>query len=484
MKFKLFIASCFALQVLSAFAQQGAVKSLTLPQAIELAKKNNYALLNSRIDQQISEKKASEILASGLPQINAAGNFTNNIQIPTQSLPNFLKETFVGSARGQAEAAARQQNPNATPDQVAAAGNAAAAAVSAQVPDYLAAQFGNAYALSGSVTASQLIFDGTYFLGVKAAKEYVNLARLGAKRTEVEIEAGVTKIYYAALLTQANMNMLDNNINTLEKTLNYNRAYYKNGLVEKLDLDRLELSYSTTKIQRDKTYDQYVISLMTLKLQLGIPVLDSVVLADDLEKLYGAGLTPVDAKPDYSKRPEYQFVQQQIRLQDYDRKRYNYGYVPTLNAFITHQENTFAPSGQFNTLGTTWYPGTILGVNLNVPIFDGFRKSAQIQQSKLTRMKYENDRKNLENNIENEVQQARLRYDRARQQLDIQKRNMELSQEIYNRANIKFKNGVGSTLELTTAENDMKTAQASYLGSLYDLLVSQVDLRKSLGLLN
>jgi len=442
------------LQVLIVEAQKSEVLSLTLQQAVEIAKKNNYTIENARLDQKISEKKADEILASGLPQINASAAFNDYLDIPVMLAP---KSFF---------------------DRTAAPGT------------YTSIKFGVPYTATGSITASQLIFDGTFFLGLKAAKEYVNLARLGVKRTETEISAGVAKMYYAALLTEANITMLNNTLVTLEKTLKDNRAYYQNGLSEKIDLNRLELSYSNTQIQRDKIIDQYTISMMVLKMQLGLSVKDSIVLTDNLEKLFTAeAASVVDTKIDYGKRDDYKFVEQEIHLQNYDIKRYKFGYAPTLNASYTTQRVAYGPEfsqlgTDFGSLGQVWFPTTIFALNLNIPIFDGFRKSAQIQQSKLTMMKYQNDKKNLESNIENDVEQSRLKYLRAKEQMDIQKKNMTLAQDIYDRANIKYKNGVGSTLELTTAENDLKTSQTNYLGSIYDMLVAQVDLKKALGILN
>ena len=454
MKSKIILLISLIICAVNLKAQKQEVVSLTLQQAVELAKKNNYNVQNARIDQQIADKKVKEVLSGGLPQINASGGFTDYLDIPTQLAP------------------AIAFNPKANPS------------------DYMKFKFGVPYTLTGSISASQLIFDGSFFLGVKAAKEYVNLARLGVKATEIEITTGITKIYYAVLLTQANVLMLDNTIKTLEKTLTDNRAYYKNGLSEKIDLDRLEMSYSNTKIQRDKIADQYLISMMVLKLQLGINVKDSILLTDNIEKIFKSDFaTPIDAKIDYSQRPDYKLIEQQIKLQEYDIKRYQLGYAPTLNASFAAQRVSYGPEfsklgTDFGNLGQVWFPTTIFALNLNVPIFDGFRKSAQIQQSRLVMNKYVNSKKNLEQSIENDIELTRIKLERSKEQLELQKKNMELAQSIYDRANVKYKNGVGSTLELTTAENDLKQSQTNYLGSMYDLLVAQIDLKKALGLLN
>jgi outer membrane protein TolC len=189
--------------------------------------------------------------------------------------------------------------------------------------------------------------------------------------------------------------------------------------------------------------------------------------------------TAIEAKANYNNRTEYQLLNQQIKLNTFDKKRYQYGYTPSLSVMISTQRNAFGET--ISEVTKDWYPGTYWGLNLSVPIFDGLRKSAQIQQAKINISKAENDKKNLENVIEQQVLTSRLMFQRAGEQLAIQEKNLNLAQQIYDRVQVKYNNGVGSSLELTTAQNDLETARANYLNNVYDYFVAQVELRQALG---
>jgi outer membrane protein len=431
------VATFFSLSLL--IAQQNIeVKKLNLQAAIEMAKSNNYNLQNAKLDQLLAEKKVNEILASGLPQINASGNYTNNLVIATNVI------SFNG------------------------------------VNQYI--KFGQPFTTTGSIAANQLIFDGGFLIGVKAAKEFVNLAKIGVKLGNMEMEALVNKLYFAALISDAGIKMMERNLVIMDKSLSDLKEVYKAGLREKIDVDRMQLSYSNTNIQLDKLRDQLLLSYMVLKMQLGLKVTDSIELTDNLEKLYNEKkVVTVEEKINFSNRLDYQLVNQQIKLQEYDRKRYLLGYAPSLTTMFSHQQNTFGQD--FKNLGNTWYNGSFWALNISVPVFDGFRKHAQTQQATINKSKFENNKKNLENTIENEIVQAKLKYTRADEQLTLQNKNVALAEDIYKQANIKFQNGVGSNLELLSAENEMKNSQTNYLASIFDLLTAQVDLKKALGLL-
>jgi outer membrane protein TolC len=401
MKRTIYLLVCTLLSV-RLFAQEKPIQSFSLKQAVEFAKKNNYALKNNQLDVLAAQKKVKEILSSGLPQVSATGNFINNTTIATQVLPNFLKPTFVQLGM-----------PGAN--------------------------------------------DGGFLMGVKAAKEYVALAEINVNRGNIETEVNVSKAYYAVLLLQTNVKLLTTNLETLTKAKGDMEKLYKAGLVEKTDFDRITLQQSTIDVTRSKIADQQRIASMILKLQT----------------------VAVESKADYNKRTEYQLLNQSIKLNTLDKKRYQYGYAPSLVAIAATQRNTFGSN--FSDLGNTWFPGTYWGLNLSIPIFDGLRKSAQIQQSKINITKAENDKKTMENVIEQQVLQSKLTFLRTGEQLAIQEKNMTLAQDIYDRVQLKYKNGVGSSLELTISQNDLETARTNYLSTVYDYFVAQLELRKAMG---
>jgi outer membrane protein len=419
--------------------QQTETKKFSLQEAVAYAKKYNNTLKNSALDVLAAEKKVKEVLASGLPNVNATGSFNNYIVVPSSVID------FGGQRQ--------------------------------------VIRFGIPFSATGSIAASQLLFDGGFLMGLKASKEYVQLAKINLKRTEVETELAVSKTYYGILLAQTSLTMLNANLDALGKTKFDLEKLVQNGFLDRTEYDKVNLQFSSLELQRDKLIDQQKTLIMVLKIQLGLEFNENIELTDDLMKLYETSKTTVlTTKVDYNNRLEYQLINQSIALNTLDKKRYQFGYAPSLVGVFSTQQNSFGQT--FNELGKDWYEGTLWGLNLSIPIFDGFRKSAQIQQAKINIKKAENDKKVFGNFIEQEVFNAKTTYERASKQLDVQKKNLELAQDIYNRTDLKFKNGLTSSLELTIAQKDLETARASYLNTMYDYFVAQLDLRKALGDLN
>ncbi|MFY8190752.1 MAG: TolC family protein [Bacteroidia bacterium] len=431
----------------TAGAQTQTIHQFALKDAIDYAKKYNYVLKNSKLDLLASQKKVNEIVAMGLPQINASANVINNTQIPVQVIPNFLKEAL------------------------------------GQGPDLISVAFGRNFTSGVTVSANQLLFDGTFFLGVKASREFVNLSQLNVSRTEIEIEVDISKAYFLVLLLESNEKMMQANLNSLQKTQSDVEQFYKNGFSEKVDLDRITLQLSNLSLQNEKIQDQKRLAMMVLKLQLGLPMSDSLELTDELEALYTKSQTlALEDKADYGNRVEYKMLQQQLRLNQMDKRRYQVGYMPSLFIFASHQQNAFGDD--LGNLFNTFYPGTAVGLSLNVPIFDGLRKNAQTQQAAISITKTENDIKNFENVINQQVYQAKSSYVRSKQQLEIQRSNLKLAEDIYAKMELKYKNGVGSSLELTSAQTDLENARTNLLSTVYEYFVAELEFKKALGIIN
>lgn len=425
---------------LSAFAQEP--RMLSLKEAVEYAKQNNPSLKNARIDEQIAHEKVKEVTSMGLPQISANVDYTGTPQIPTQVVPNFFQ-------------------PGGPP---------------------LEFQLGVPHSLTAKAQLNQLIFDGTFFLGLKASSEFVKLSTLLAVQSQQDVEINVTRSYYMVLITQENQRLVEGNIATLDRTFNDTKALFESGFVEKIDVDRLSLSLSNLRSQKNKLSDQYELVLKLLKLDMGMPLTENIQLADNLTAMKeNVTAVAAEVKANYGARVEYQSLQQQLIINDLTIRRYRVGYLPSLYGFLQHQQSTFAFKNEFNTLGDKFYGGTLFGFSLKVPIFDGFNKSALIQQSKLEMNKTQNNLKSYENLIDIEVFESKSKYLRAVDEIENQQKNVELAESIYNISNEKLKEGVGSTLELTTAENDRKIAQTNYLNAIYDLLVAEIEFKKAMG---
>ncbi len=427
-----------------AIAQQNnETKKFSLNEAVSFALKNNDSLKNAVLDEQIAQKKVKEITANGLPQINATSSLNHFIKVPSVEIPNpFLSPS----------------NPSPT----------------------LSFPQGIPYSWNNTIQASQLLFDGTFFLGLKAAKEFVEMSKIDIKRSEIDVENNVTKGYYAALIIDENIQLFENTLKRIEKTYFDINELYKNGLVEKIEADRLRLTLANTQTQFSQLKDQKELVYYSLKMQMGLRVNDKIELTDKLNQLMVTDNgTAANEKASYENRIEYRKLLLAEKLNNLDKKRYQYGYLPSLAAFGNYTYNTFGV--EFSNLGNKFFDGSLVGAQLTLPIFDGLRKSAQIQQVKLNAQKLSNTKKMVENLIDLDRTNAQSRYERAKEQLVIQKDNFSLAQDIYNKSSLKLKEGVGSTLELTNADNDLKQAQTNYLTSIYNWLNAQIELKRAVG---
>jgi outer membrane protein TolC len=316
----LIVATLLSINML--YAQQNVeVKKLSLQEAISYGKQNNASIKNARLDELSSKKSVNELLANGLPQANAELSYNHNIDIPVTPLPDFITPSIIGANQAYFGLTPTKQFVPGTP---------------------LPVQFGQKNSATASLTIGQLLFDGTFFLGVKAAKEYVKLSTLTTRKSEIDVETDVTKAYYFVLINEERLTQVNKNIGLLEKSLNDLRETYKVGLVEKIEVDRLELSYSNAKIQRDQLKDGIAISYQVLKLNMGAKSSDSLVLTEKLSNLSDQLKSNYDLTGgEYNKRIEYQMAEQGLLLNKLDRKRYLTGYLPTITVFASIVQSTF-----------------------------------------------------------------------------------------------------------------------------------------------
>lgn len=450
----------FSVIIGKAYAGNNPPQAFSLQEAVQFARENSPTLRNAQTDQRIAEKKVNEILASGLPQINGEISGNDYIDIPTQIMPDFLTPAIIGVNHAYF-------NLNPTTAYNPSGG--------------LPVQFGQKYSATGSISIGQLLFDGTFLLGVKASKEFVNLSRFTKHQTEIQVETNVTKAYLMCLLMEARLQGIQKNLEALSKSYEDLKSYQKAGFVEKMDVEKLELNVSNLKIAQEQLVSALTISYRMLKMHMGYGIADSIQLKDKLDVLAkNVQATNADlAVGNYSKRIEYQSIEQLERLNQYDRKRYLAGYLPSVTAFASLQRNTYAQVT--DNIGKTWYPTTIIGAKVSIPIFDGFRKHFQTQQANLNIDKTRQSKRNLESAIDMERVNALTNFNRTREQSDIQRKNLELAEQIHERARVKLKEGVGSSTELVLAESDLMNAQTNYLSNLYDLLVADIDLKNAIG---
>ncbi|MGE0931797.1 TolC family protein [Peijinzhouia sedimentorum] len=431
-----------ALLVLISFAGFGQSASFSLQQSLDYALANNQNLLNAKIERDISETVVKETLSRGLPQITANGGVSKNLIIPEVPFTNPItnEETTI--------AFQRKYNGNAL------------------------------------VNLEQMIFDGSFFVGLEAARTYRQLAEKDQIKTEIDIIEAVTKAYYGVLIAQERLELVDKNFNRLDSLLRETEILYDNGFAEQIDISRVKVQYNNIRTQRTNLLQFEEMSRYLLQFQMGMPVGTPMELTDNLENLETDLRTTPSAGFNYADRIEYSQLQTNEALAKLDLKNNKVKYIPTVNAFINYGGNMFADNASdLFRLGTSWIPNSAYGVNISIPIFDGFYKSSLIQRNRLEIKQIENQFALLENNIELELREKRSQLNNSLERLKTEKENMELGMEVFRVTRVKYQEGVGSNLEVVEAETSYKEAETNYYVALYDALIAKVELEKAMGVL-
>jgi len=485
-KLTLVLAVVALLGTVKAKAQE--VQSFSLPQSIEYALQNRSSLKAVRNQQQIDKAKVGEIRAMGLPQLNAAAEVGNNfIQQKTLFDPSAFGgapatlDPFVIRPEQLASGQPITLNPTYTDPEPQPDDNGLQAIT-----------FVQPYTGSLAVTGSQLLFDGSYLIGLKAAKTYTELSRKNAVQSEIDVVEQVSKAYYGVLVSRSRMELLNQNLIRLDTLLSQTQVMFRNGVAEKLDVDRLRVSLNNLVVEKQKTERLLELGVSLLKFQMGLPQNQPIQLTDELKEVE---VEVAKVNPDnfnYSSRIEYSLLETQQALANLDLRNKRSGYLPKLylNARYGYNGvgNTLSDvlnvrAGANNTTDRNWFDFGYVGAQLQVPIFDGLRKHYQIQQARLTLENTKYGFETLRQSIDLQLKQASTDLTNSLEVLKSQQENMELAQEIARVAKIKFQEGVGANLEVVTAETDLRQAQTNYYAAIYDALIAKVNLDKATGTL-
>jgi len=418
-------------------------QSYTLQQAIDFALKNHTNVKNGELDVEIAKAKVNEYVGVGLPQINAKGELTRYIDLPTQ----FIPAEFFGGEPGS----------------------------------YAPVQFGQNYSATAGISASQLLFDGSYLIGLKATRIYAELAKKQLTETRIDVAVKVSKAYYMVLVARERLDQLESDVARVAKLKSDTKAMYDNGFVEKIDYDRVELNYNLLLNARDYTKRMTDNSLELLKFQMGLPLKSEITLSDKTSDItYDATLITRDTV-DANTRIEFDILKTRERLTGLDLKRYRSLRLPSLS--MNANLSTTASRDDFTIFDPSykWYPFSLVGATLSFPIFNGFTKSAQIKQAYLTNQKVKNSFSQMQEGIQLEYKNAVANYNNSLDKLNTQSKNRELAREIARVSKIKYDQGVGSSLELIDSESALREAETNYYTALLELLMSKTDLDKASG---
>lgn len=424
-------------------AQTATTTAFTLKEAQDYAIKNSITLSNSAIDMQIAQAKVKETIGMGLPQISGSFDVKDFVVIPTTLLP----AQIFGGAPGE----------------------------------YTAVKFGTNYSGTMGASASQLIFSSDYLIGVQATKTYLELTKKTADISNNDIKANVAKAYYGVLVNKERLTLLTANISRIEKLLSDTKAFNKQGFVELIDVDRIEVLYNNLASEKQKIEKLVTLTETVLKFQMNYDTQQPIQLTDKIEESIDLSNVSLDAKLDVTNRPEYALLETNLKLNQLDLKRNRLSYLPTVVAYGSYSRNAQRRTFDVFVSGLPWYETAIIGATVNVPIFSGFQKHFKTQQAALNVMKTQNNMRNLQNGITLETQSSLTSYSNAVVSIGNNKRNIELAKNVYEVSKKKYDQGVGSNLEVTTAATALKEAETNYAVALYDYYIAKIDYEKATG---
>lgn len=438
----------------------------SVKQAIDFAKKNNVNVKNALLDVQYQEQVNREVTSAAYPHINASLGTTYNPNVATQVLPN-----FISPATYQVLVDEGVKDGNGNP---------------IQMPNdfgFIAAQFGTKFSANAGITLSQILFDGQVFVGLQARDATMRFTRKNAEITEEMIRVNIYKIYYQLVVAKKQVEYLDANIALWEKNLNDTRILYENGFAEKLDIDRVNVVLTNVQTERRKILNAISNGYYGLKVLIGMPVRDELVLTDTInDDEVKAGMLEA-LSYNYKDRKEYQYAQIGKELNEYNTRRYKLSQIPTVTLSGTYAKN--AQRDKWNFLGKgDWFTISNVNLNISIPIFNGFYTKSKIQQTKIKQQQINNQIEALELSIDNEVETARNNFKSAITTMDFQKKNMELAEKVYNQTKKKYEVGTASQTDINTTQTGLKEAQTNYVSALYDAIVAKIDFLKATGKLD
>jgi outer membrane protein TolC len=419
-------------------------QSFSLQQARQYALEHNYQAKNAAYDVEVAQRKIKETIAIGLPQLSGKASYNNYIKQPVQLVP----AEFFGGAPGE----------------------------------FSEIIFGTKQNATGELMATQLLFDGSYIVGLQATKAYLKLAKNQQRLSDLEVQEAVTNAYHMVLVAEKNVTILESSLEKVKRIWRETQAMFENGFVEESDVDQMAINYKNLENSYNNAKVQAEVARKMLNFQLGLNLEATIILTDGIDELAQMQSDQgfFQSTFDVSQNANYQLANTNLMLQGLQLKNQKAKYLPQLSMFATHQENSFGNEFNFLSSDATWFPTTLIGVNLNVPIFSSGMRRQQVKQANIEVLKAEQTLLQATQGAELEMLNARAEYNNALAVYQNETQSLKLAEKIKDKTTIKYQEGISSSFELTQAENQYLTTQGQYIQATFSLLSSKNKLDKAL----
>ncbi len=420
--------------------------SLSLEQAIAYGLKNSYTALNADRDISAAKKKKWETTTIGLPQVNAKIEYQNWIKQQVALIPS----EFLGGSPG----------------------------------DFTEVSFGTKHNINASVTLSQLIFDGSYLVGLQSAKTYLKISENAKVKTELGIKDAIVNAYGNVLLSEENIHILEKNLKTIDKNLKETTEIYLNGFTEEESVEQLKITKAAIKSQLSKTKKLKNIAYKMLNITLGIDINTPVILTDTLDKLAeeNINLELLSSKLDVENHIDYKIAKNNTKINELLVKLEQSKALPSLSSFVNFGYAGFGEKFNFFKKEQQWFDSSLLGVSLNIPIFSSLERSARTQQAKIALEKAKTDLTLTQQKLLLQLEEAKTNYQYSLEEYNTSKQNLELAERIEKKQQVKFFEGISTSFDLSKAQEQLYSMQQKYLQAMLNVITKKSALLKALSI--
>jgi outer membrane protein len=415
---------------------------MTLVQAQQYAVKNANSVTQATFDAELASIQTKQILAIGLPQVNGSVQFQNFLSLPTSVIPG---------------------------------------AIFGQPGQDVKVQFGVPYQMNAGLSASQILFDGSWLVGLQASKAYLELSQLQIKRSEIEIKHQVAQSYHLAMIAKETIQLLEAGKLLIQKTLSESQALFKEGFIEEQNIDQLQLTLNDWNARINVALAQEQLTLDLLKFNMGMPIASTIELEDNTSVL-SANISDALLSEKFAAEGniEVQIMNKALGLQNLNVKAKQAAALPNFAAFYNYQKQALRREFNFADSNQDWFPMQLWGVQMNVPIFSGGGRYQNIQKAKVEVAKMSANAKLVREGALLAYNSARTNFMSALSNVNTNKASMELAEKIFVKTNQKYKEGLATSFELSQANNQVLQSQGSYVQSLLQLLNAKDQLQKAL----
>lgn len=423
------------------FAQQ----NFSLDEAWQYAIDHNVNVQKAKIDRTIADHKVKETIGIGLPQLDGQAKYNYFLNVPVQLLPAEL----AGGDPGK----------------------------------YIPVKFGQKQSMTGGLTLTQLLFNGSYIVGLQSSKVYKETAALAEEKTEISVKEGIMMAYAAVLITDENIKTLEENRKVVEKSLYDTNETYKIGLIEFQNVEQLEYSYKSLLANQQNLNRSREKVLMALKYLMGYPLDEKIVLTSTLDEIIRKNETLVDlnATVNTENHIDSRLAENALTISQLKLKLEKSKALPTLSAALASNYNAYSDDFNFLSSSQQWFNTSVVAVQLDIPIFSGLQRHWRTQQAKLEVEKAKLDVNDTKRSLSNKAYAATIEYNNAYNSYKNAEELIALSSSIYNKQRIKFKEGLGTSFDLQQSETQLYDSQAKFYQTALELIQAKTKLDEALG---